>query len=379
MLHLPDYLMKMRQFLFFLIFFSIFFCAAKGQNSEDTTQCSGNLALRIKSISFIKDNEYPSYFIEGYTLTGYIFQPELVYSPSSNLILNGGIHMLNFSGTGKIYKIRPVFATSLFLSDELKLTIGTLYGSDSHKLFDPHFNTERIYTNYNEEGFQLTKTGKNLFSDTWLSWENYIFKGDTTREIFVFGESLRYKLPKMADILRIEVPVQILFKHFGGEISNYREPVETLFNMAAGLEMDFDISGGKAGEAGIEYLRFINKQLNGKSPTGIENGNATWIRGHYTFKSIYAGAAYWKSHNFYSPSGNTIFSSVSDYRKNLIVHDRQILSGFVYYRPFYMSFVEFLFGGDAYYDLFHRRFDYALTLHLNFDKLIRLTSVKDRK
>jgi hypothetical protein len=373
MLHLPDYLMKMRQFIFFLIVFSIFFCAAKGQNSEDTTQRLGDLSLRIKSISFVKDNEYPSYFIEGYTLTGFLFQPELVYSPSSKLIINGGIHMLNFSGTGKIYKIRPVFATSLILSDELKLTIGTLKGSDSHKLFDPHFDTERLYTNYNEEGFQLTKTGKNLFSDTWLSWENYIFKGDSTREVFVFGESLRYKFPKISDIVRIEVPVQILFKHLGGQISNYPEPVETLFNMAAGLEMNFDISGGKAGEAGIEYLRFINKQLNGKSPTGIENGNATWIRGHYSFKSIYAGAAYWKSHNFYSPSGNTIFSSVSDYKKNLIVHDRQILSGFVYYRPFHKSYVEFLFGGDAYYDLFHRRFDYALTLHLNFDKLIRLT------
>ena len=57
--------------------------------------------------------------------------------------------------------------------------------------------------------------------DTWVSWENYIFKGDSTREIFTFGESFRYTSSPIADFVHFEVPVQLQLKHHGGQISNY--------------------------------------------------------------------------------------------------------------------------------------------------------------
>ena len=60
--------------------------------------------------------------------------------------------------------------------------------------------------------------------------------------------------------------MQIQFKHFGGQISNYPEHVETFFNLAAGLRINFDLAQKKYGQAGIEYLQFINNQFNGVSP-----------------------------------------------------------------------------------------------------------------
>ena len=58
---------------------------------------SGNLALSIKSISFFKNNEYSNPLIEGYTLTGYFVQPELVFQPSK--VVPSRTHLLKYRQT----------------------------------------------------------------------------------------------------------------------------------------------------------------------------------------------------------------------------------------------------------------------------------------
>jgi hypothetical protein len=282
-----------------------------------------------------------------------------------------------FSGTDKFSQVKPVFSATLNISDKTALTIGTLNGSDKHQMLDPHFNTERLYNAYSEDGFQLTSKNDHFFNDTWLSWENFIFKGDTEREIFTFGESFKYMSSPVADFFRIEVPVQIQFKHFGGQISNYPEPVETLFNLATGVRINFDLAQKRYGEAGVEYLQFINNQMNGVSLSGIKSGNGSWTRIHYTYKTLYIGAAYWKSHNFFAPNGNNIYGSVSDFQTGVIIPERKIISNFAYLTLFPESYVEFYFGLDTYYDVGAKRLDSSMTLHLDFDKLIRLATVKN--
>jgi hypothetical protein len=83
----------------------------------------------------------------------------------------------------------------------------------------------------------------------------------------------------------------------------------------------------------------------------------------------------WSSHNFYAPNGNFIFGSVSDHRDNLIISDRKLITGTIDIRLPYKNFLEFYLGFDGYYDTDLKRFDSALTLHLRFDKLIRITSI----
>ena len=351
-------------------------CNIAGQTGDQTGAEPGDLSLRIKSINFVKDNEYSSPVIEGYTLIGFFFQPELVYSPSGKITLRGGIHLLKYSGTTKFSQIRPVFSASLKLSEKTTLTIGTLSGSDKHKFFDPHFNSERLYTAYAEDGLQLTSSSDHFFNDSWISWENFIFKGDTTREIFTCGESFKYTSSPIRDFLQFEIPVQLQFKHFGGQISNYPEQVETFFNFATGLRINMDIAQKRYGQAGIEYLQFINNQLNGEAQSGISHGYASWIRLHYIYKAFYFGAGYWKSYNFFAPNGDAIFSSVSDVQENLVIHNRKIITNNIYLTLLPESYFELFFGLDTYYDISQKRLDYALTLHLNFDKLIRLTTLR---
>jgi hypothetical protein len=361
-----------------IIFFGILVIIwnLNGQVTHETGTQPGELSLRIKSINFVKNNEYYNPVIEGYTLPGFFFQPELVYSPSGKVTLRAGTYLLKYSGTKKFSQVRPVFSTTLNLSDKTSLTIGSLSGCDKHRLFDPHFDSERMYSAYAEDGLQFTSSDDHLFTDTWLSWENFIFKGDSTREIFTFGESFRYTSSLVADFLQFEVPFQMQFKHFGGQISNYPEHVETYFNLATGLRINFNLAQKRYGQAGIEYLQFINNELNGESQSGISHGYASWVRLHYTYKAFYIGAAYWKAHNFFAPNGNTIYGSVSDYQVNVVVPERKIITNYFYLTLLPESYLELFLGLETYYDVDLKRLDNAIALHLNFDKLIKLSTLK---
>jgi len=376
MLLLSKSIIEMRYLIivFIALFFSYLNVAA--QTIEDPGTQPGELSLRLKSISFIKNNEYYNPVIEGYTLIGYFFQPELVYSPSHKVTLRAGTHLLKYSGKEKFSQVRPIFSTTINFSEKTSLTIGSLSGSDKHRLFDPHFNKERLYVANAEDGFQLTSTREHFFNDTWISWENFIFKGDSVREVFTFGESFRYTSRTIADFMHVEIPLQFQFKHFGGQISNYPEHVETYFNISAGLNINFDLAEKRLGQAGIEYLGFINKEFNGESQSGVSNGYASWLRLHYTYKYFYLDAAYWKAHNFFAPNGNTIYGSVSDYQANVVVPERRLITSSFYLTILPESYLELFLGIDTYYDIDLKRLDNAITLHLNFDKLIRLATFK---
>jgi hypothetical protein len=285
---------------------------------------------------------------------------------------------LKYYGTEKFSQVRPVFSTTLFFSDKTSLTLGTLSGPDKHHFFDPHFYSERLYNEYIEDGIQLTHINEHIFTDTWISWENYIFKGDSAREQFTFGESFRYTSSPIAEFIHLEVPVQLQLKHRGGQISDYPQHMESYINIAAGLRANFDLGEKRYGQAGIEYLHFFNKDRDGDTISGISQGNASWIRLHYTYKAFRFETGYWRAHDFYAPNGNPIYGCVSDYQPGLVIHDRKIINNSLSVRFLPISSLEFYFGVDLYYDISLNRMDQAYTIHLNFDKLINLLSSKPR-
>lgn len=386
----------MRSLLFTFFALLVIFGNVSGQVKEESVSQSGVLSLRIKNINFVKNNEYfnpisaskfvlissipgfvdKSVWVEGYTMPGFFFQPELIFTPAGKFNIRAGVHFLKFSGTRRFSLVRPVFSASIPVSEKTSLTIGSLSGSDKHLLFDPHFDRERLYNAYTEDGFQLTSKNDHLFNDTWLSWENFILKGDSTREVFTFGESFKYMSSPIIDFLSFEIPVQMQFKHFGGQISNYPEHVETYFNLSTGLRINIDIAQKRYGQAGIEYLQFINNVFPGKPPSGISNGNASWFRLHYTYKALYIGCAYWKAHNFFAPNGNPIYGSVLDIHSNYVVPERRILTNSVYLTLLPESYLELFLGLETYYDICLKRMDNSISLHLNFDKLIKLATLK---
>jgi hypothetical protein len=365
---------QVNKLLFVLLISIVFILKIDAQTGSIGETDKGNLYLGIRNINFLKDNEYYSPVIEGYTLVGYFFQPTLVYLPSEKVTLKAGIHLLDYAGTKGFTIAKPVFSTTYNFSERTSITIGTLNGSDKHQMFDPHFDLERTYSAYSEDGFEFLTMNDHLFNDTWISWENFIFKGDTTREIFTFGQSFRYKSGKIADSFNFEFPVQLQAKHQGGQISNYPQEIETYFNFAAGPVLFYDISEKRFGTLGIDYLRFIYRQVPPEQ-MAINSGYSDWYRFHYNYKAFYLMIGYWKSHDFFAPNGNTIYSSFSDYQENVVIPDRKILTCSAYLTAKPAENLELFLGLDVYYDLIRKRSDLAFALHLSFDKLIHLEKV----
>lgn len=380
----------MRYLAFALIMLFMPVRAANAQDNPDRDSV-GELSFSLRSMHFFRNNEYfnqitgsdfnlagelPTYlekslWIEGYSLPGFFFRPELVYNPSEKISLRAGGHFLKYWGDEGFEMIRPVFSTAIDLSSSTTLIIGSLSGSDSHKMFDPHFNSERLYTDYDEQGIQVTTNTKRFFSDAWINWENFIVRGDEEREIFTFGESFRYDL-KVSEFMNIEIPLQLQFKHFGGQVSNYPERVTTFFNLAGGLRLNADISGGRYGRAGIEYTHFVNAVIPPRDTYILNEGNASWWRLHYNFTRIYLGAGFWLAEDFYAPNGNGIYASVFVFDSDYIIHTRKIVNAAASIRLLPEDYFELFFGLETFYDVCGKKMDYALTLHLDFERIFRI-------
>ena len=366
----------MRYLLSISLILSIFANPVTCQDNTKASKSAGNLYLNFRNINFVKNNEYSNPIIEGYTLIGYYLQPEIVYLPSDKVALRLGAHFLSYSGLNKFSLIKPLFSISYNFSENSLITIGSLSGSDRHRMFDQHFNKERLYNAYSEDGLQFTTHNDHLFSDTWLSWEKFIFMGDNNREIFTAGESFKYSSTLIGDVLRFEVPVQLQFKHYGGQISNYPEPVETYFNIAGGTRISFDITDTGFGRAGFEYLVFAGNKLAGRSTNGINNGYGQLFKLFSSYKKIILEIGYWKAHNFFAPNGNYIYSCVSDYRDNVTIRDRKIITCSASISIIPENFLELYLGFEGFYDVDLQRFDNSVALHLRFDKLIKLATLK---
>ena len=334
-------------------------------------QTEDTLSLSFRSISFVRNNEYYSPVAEGYTLLGYFIQPELVFKTSDRLTLKLGANLLSYSGTGKFSSVRPLFSSTLKLTENSSFILGTLSGSDRHLMSDPLFHRERMYSHYSEDGLQFVVNNPNIFSDTWVSWENFIFKGGNDREIFTAGESFRYNFPLFSDFLCISVPLQLHVKHYGGQITDYPEPVETFFTASAGAGVAYDIAGSRSGRVFIDYFYFHNRQLNGAENSALIKGHANWIKTGYSFKGMKFEIGSWKGRNFYAPDGNPIFYSLSVFNHETPDDNNIITSGlFVNLSP--ESYFDLFFGFEGFYFTGSRRFDNSLSLHFSFSRLFRL-------
>jgi hypothetical protein len=366
----------MRHASIFILIICIAAPVIKGQDVSDTISPSEKLYFGFHNINFLKNDEYSNPVIEGYTLIGYFLQPEFIYRPASAVTLKLGAHLLSYSGTNRFSQVKPVFSTSFNFSKRSYITLGSLSASYREGLFDPNFNKERLYTSFSDEGIQVRLLNNNLLSDTWVNWENFIFKGDSDREIFTAGESFKYSSRLIGQRLRIYIPLQILFKHFGGQISNYAGEVETYMNAAGGITLELQRPDQKPGNAGIRFLGFMGRCLTKNAPSGINKGYGLWSSLFYSFKGAEIRVGYWKSHDFYSPEGNFIFSSVSDHLENVIIHNRDIITGSAGITIFREGFLKIRFAVDGYYDIDLKRLDNAVTLHLKFDRLFSIATLK---
>ena len=115
----------------------------------------------MDNISFFKDNEFAGTVIKGYSLPGLWIQPKFVYYPLKNIKLEGGVHMLWFSGAYRLSECFLIKTIVLWKGEQYQkgahlfaffpaqismksvdLILGNIYGGSNHGLIAPLYNPE---------------------------------------------------------------------------------------------------------------------------------------------------------------------------------------------------------------------------------------------
>ncbi len=333
---------------------------------EFKKEAGNNLYFRLENNNFVKNNEYFSDYIEGYTLMGYSAQPSLVYYAGSRLRIKAGVHLIQFSGMNEFTEVLPTFSIHTQLTDQLSLIMGGLKGDVHHKLIEPLFDPENQYTRPIENGFQFIFNSNKLWLDAWVDWEQFIFIGDNKPEKFTAGISTSYELTRPESDLQITVPGQMIATHLGGQISNYTERMQSLANLATGVKFNYTIGEGFIKDIGVATYLASYHDLTAQSGWDFTNGSAIYPVTEINYKYGTLMAGYWHAKNFIAPKGSSLFQSTSNYQTGYYNKHRDLITAKLNFTKTFMKQIKFSATIETYYDVPASQFDYSYGINLVF-------------
>lgn len=291
----------------------------------------GELRGAVDAMVFMRDNEYESDLVKGYTLPGMWLAPTLSYQPLRNLKIEAGAHLLHFWGanrypigsyrvlpaegdgkTTRAFHAMPVFRANMQLTQNFNIVLGTLYGKSNHGLIAPLYNEEHNLSSDPETGLQFLWNIPWMKLDAWVSWEDFIFKNDDQQESFVFGLSTRFRPSRRTARAQWYIPVQAIFRHEGGEINSEAEDrsVKTWLNAATGAGVDIPLRTRIPVKLNFEGMLAYYSQQSGTA-LPFENGYGLYAKASAQVWRFGISAGYWYCKDFISILGNPLYGAAS--------------------------------------------------------------------
>ena len=324
----------------------------------------GNLSFRFEGLSFFQNDEYNDDFIEGYTLIGYSVQPSVLYNLTPKLRLKAGVHLLQYHGVSDFSELIPVYSAHLKLFKNLDLIMGALKGDVQHRMIEPVFNPENQYTRPVEQGIQFLFKGKNVWVDTWLDWDQFIFSDDTIPERFTYGLSMEFDLLKTTSGFKLSLPFQFIARHTGGQIGHYSERQKTLTNSVFGLRLARDFKGGIVKGIDLDVYSLFYNDISDDIVYYYSNGNALY----YTLKVDYGHGelmlGYWDADKFMAPKGSALFHSLTSLDYIFYRKSRQMFNTKFSYQKKIAKYADLSLMFESYYDLNISKMEYSYGVHL---------------
>lgn len=334
---------------------------APGREKNDI----GRLYFGVNGSMFFINNEYFGDIVEGYTMPGHYVEPYAKYNLSDCFSLKAGFNILKYYGMDEDAEFYPVLAATIRFNEKLELTMGGIDANTDYDLSDILVYKEDNYRDPVNNGFQLRYLGGSFKGSAWISWDQFIRKGDTIPEIFTAGANLRPTLLKSESGWNIDVPLQMTAFHRGGQISDFSEKGASIINLLGGIEAGKDLNGR------LDYLELfvhylIYKDLKEENSMGINKGNAFFGGVNLGAGSFEFLVAYWSGKDFISTQGNPMFGSASDYKPYLDLSKREMLRSQLMWSRFVTERAVFSLLLDSYYDTRRSQFDYGWGLHISF-------------
>ncbi len=315
------------------------------------SEAKGELRATIEAMPFLRNNEYKSKLVKGYTLPGIWLDPTLSYQPLRNLKIDVGAHMLHFWGANKYpnfnysqiaswngentqngFHCVPIFRAQMQLATSLQVVLGTLYGKTNHGLIEPLYNDELNFSSDPETGIQVLLSTRPVQLDAWVNWESFIFKNDTRQESFSFGLSTRFKPSRRNARCQWYIPLQAVFQHRGGEINSESEDrsIKTWLNAATGVGIDIPLRSKFPASLNLEAsAAYYSQQAGTLLP--FSSGYGFYGKATARVWRCKLSVGYWYCKDFISIFGNPLFGAMSISTSGLTLQSPQTLTAHLEY------------------------------------------------
>ena len=329
---------------------------------------AGELRISLRAFTFFKDNEYFNKIVDGYTLYGTQLNPQLVYYPTKDLRLEGGVFLWKDFGNPVLQQVRPTFRAT-WTKGKQQIILGNIRPHLQHNYIEPMFNFERVMLNPLEEGIQVRYNGTRLQVDQWVDWQRQQYRYSNYQEEVAGGISSSYRISRDGSRWHVAVPFQFTAIHNGGQIDTLDKPLKTVFNEAFGLEARLGLAG-----ANVQAFRFSGYVLGfqdysfTKGQLPFQYGRSLYL--NTTLETRYADVmlSYWQGSRFISPLGGDFYQSSSRTVSNPDFLDRERRLLFVrLMRDFRISDAASLTARvEPVFDLNAKLLDYSFGMYLNF-------------
>ena len=344
-------------------------------NYEIDEADSNTLWLGVRALGFNKNNEYFNKITDGYTLFGYQFSPYFSYRPGGHIKIDAGIYLQQDLGNKSISTIQPVF-TIKYLEGNHSITFGSLENSYNHGLIEPLYNFEKGLIDRQEFGVQANFDLTKIWLDTWLSWENMIYKNDPEQEVVNLGISSRYKIIHNSEH-SFSIPGQLIVYHKGGQIDINPNPLSTFTNYAIGFKYEKFTSGWINSWSGENYIvgytdfSFEKRQF-------YTQGNGIYLNlGAKLNKGVEVLASYWHGRGYTPIIGGELYSSQSFtvHNPNYTEDTRDLLIMRFFYNKNIGDGLQVSIRFEPYYDVGNSTFEFSHGMYLNFNSDFLLAKI----
>lgn len=357
-------------FIFILVCGSNFLFA---QNFNDSIDSTRKVSVHTSALFFIKNNEYKGPFIRGFTGIGAILKPQVQFTIDPYTSLHIGYYFLKYSGLDSFTKAIPLLSFTYKWSDHFSLCLGAIDGNLNHQLDQAHYQIDQYYQQHVEYGFQFKINSNVLQSELWLDWQQFIERNDPFPEKFIIGLNTRYKLFERSTF-KVFLLNEHIIGHIGGEIDSSNEAVETTLNSKIGLDLELQKWIWSA-----DYFYFTLSETtantNTKRQLPFQNGSALKIGLGYQSEKWSSHIYYWKANDYFSPMGEPLLLSVSDYNPAIYISDREIILHDFSFELINKSQYDISFFLNNYFDLKQNQLSMSIELRASIDLAYQINGV----
>ena len=338
------------------------------QTDRQAPARAGDVRISLTAFTFLRNDEYFNHLVDGIRLLGTQLNPQLVYYPSKNLRLEGGVFIWKDYGNSVLRQVVPTFRGT-WTKGGSQFIFGNTLPTLNHEYIEPLFDFKQLFLAPLEEGVQYRLVNQRVFLDVWVNWIKQEYKYSNYKEEIAGGLSSRFRLTGNQRRVQVSVPFQLTARHHGGQIDTARfPPVQSLFDYAAGVIARVSLPGPVLEAVRLNAYGLLYDDHSYARELPYYRGHAFYLNGTLETRYLDVMLSYFQGYQFYAPLGAGYYQSIgtSVGAIGYTIPNRRVL--FIrFLRDFRVSnaaavTVRF----EPVYDFNQRNVDYSFGFYLNF-------------